>query len=271
MPDSTATTLATAGARAVAGPTSDLTLHGKKGNETPAADSAQVPAEPRPQQPANPGEIPAQEAPQSEVAATPVSPGHAEPRDVEVELKLLVDADRFADFNDAPVISANARNKGVRKHLKSVYYDTPERTLWRNGLTLRVRQNGARFVQTVKAEFRDDPLRRGDRDRPALQPAALHRDLPDGSQQRADDGDPEQGRLRHEPRGAAEPPHGHRDDERVDVRVVVRREDERSAGRQLLRVQDADAGDRPHERDDERGEHPPERGARPLAPVSHRP
>jgi len=162
MPDSTATTLATAGVRAVAGPTSDLTLHGKKGNETPAADSAQVPAEPRPQQPANPGEIPAQEAPQSEVAATPVSPGHAEPRDVEVELKLLVDADRFADFNDAPVISANARNKGVRKHLKSVYYDTPERTLWRNGLTLRVRQNGARFVQTVKAELRDDPLRRGE-------------------------------------------------------------------------------------------------------------
>src|SRR4029077_6242256 len=78
------------------------------------------------------------------------------------ELKLLVDANSLADFNDAPVVTANARNKGARKHLKSVYYDTPERTLWRNGLTLRVRQNGARFVQTVKAEFRDDPLRRGE-------------------------------------------------------------------------------------------------------------
>lgn len=162
MSDSTATTLATAGVRAVAGPTSDLTLHGKKGNETPAAASAQAPAEPSTHQPVNPGEIPAQEAPQSDVATAPSSPGHAEPRDVEIELKLLVDADRLAHFNDAPVISANARNKGARKHLKSVYYDTPERTLWRNGLTLRVRQNGARFVQTVKVGFRDDPLRRGE-------------------------------------------------------------------------------------------------------------
>jgi len=161
MSDSTASTLATTGVRAVAGPTSDLTLHGKKGNDAPAAADTQIPATLNAQQPANPGEIPAHEAPQGEAAAPP-SPVHAEPGDTEIELKLLVDAEQLADFNNAPVMSANARNKGVRKHLKSVYYDTPERTLWRNGLTLRVRQNGARFVQTVKAEFRDDPLRRGE-------------------------------------------------------------------------------------------------------------
>ena len=160
MSDSTATTLATAGVRAVAGPTSDTTPHGKKGNETLPAASAQMTAKPAVQQPANPGEIPASEGPQGE--APPATPGHGEPRNVEIELKLLVDANSLADFNDAPVIAANARNKGVRKHLKSVYYDTPEQTLWRNGLTLRVRQNGARFVQTVKAEFPDDPLRRGE-------------------------------------------------------------------------------------------------------------
>jgi inorganic triphosphatase YgiF len=80
----------------------------------------------------------------------------------EIELKLLVDADRMADFNTAPIIATNARNKGTRKHLKSVYYDTPKRTLRRNGLSLRVRQIGARFVQTVKAESADDPLRRGE-------------------------------------------------------------------------------------------------------------
>lgn len=80
----------------------------------------------------------------------------------EIELKLLVDADHLADFNAAPVIATNARNKGARKHLKSVYYDTPERTLRRNGLSLRVRQSGARFVQTVKCEFADDALRRGE-------------------------------------------------------------------------------------------------------------
>jgi triphosphatase len=44
----------------------------------------------------------------------------------EIELKLLVDAGRMAHFNAAPVIAANARNKGTRKHLKSAYYDTPE-------------------------------------------------------------------------------------------------------------------------------------------------
>nr|WP_249809819.1 CYTH and CHAD domain-containing protein [Bradyrhizobium sp. 139] len=80
----------------------------------------------------------------------------------EIELKLLVDADRMAHFNAAPVIAANARNKGTRKHLKSIYYDTQERLLGRNGLSLRVRRSGACFVQTVKTDAADDPLRRGE-------------------------------------------------------------------------------------------------------------
>jgi inorganic triphosphatase YgiF len=96
---------------------------------------------------------PAPEPAQSNAAAHPAG---------EIELKLLVDADRMAHFNAAPVIAANARNKGSRKHLKSVYYDTPERLLRRNGLSLRVRQSGARFVQTVKTDAADDPLRRGE-------------------------------------------------------------------------------------------------------------
>src|SRR5581483_8593889 len=86
----------------------------------------------------------------------------APPRGSEIELKLLVDPDELADFNKAPVIATHARNKGARKHLKSVYYDTPDRTLRRNRLSLRVRQSGARFVQTVKTEAQDDPLRRGE-------------------------------------------------------------------------------------------------------------
>ena len=59
-------------------------------------------------------------------------------------------------------ITTGARNKGTRRHLKAVYYDTPERLLHGNGLSLRVRQSGRRFVQTVKAESGDDPLRRGE-------------------------------------------------------------------------------------------------------------
>ncbi|MEK9283445.1 MULTISPECIES: CYTH and CHAD domain-containing protein [unclassified Bradyrhizobium] len=103
------------------------------------------------------------EAPSRSETATPERPlpngaAHAG----EIELKLLVDADRMAHFNAAPIIAANARNRGARKHLKSVYYDTPERALRRGGLSLRVRQSGARFVQTVKTEAADDPLRRGE-------------------------------------------------------------------------------------------------------------
>jgi inorganic triphosphatase YgiF len=102
-------------------------------------------------------------APLREAAPSEVSlPSGATPAGSEIELKLLVDADRMADFKAAAIIVTNARNKGARKHLKSVYYDTPERTLQRNGLSLRVRQSGARFVQTVKSECAGDPLRRGE-------------------------------------------------------------------------------------------------------------
>jgi hypothetical protein len=86
----------------------------------------------------------------------------AVPRATEIELKLLVASDRLAIFNDAPIIATNARNKGTRKHLKAVYYDTPKRALRRDGFSFRVRQSGARFTQTVKAESGNDPLRRGE-------------------------------------------------------------------------------------------------------------
>ena len=103
------------------------------------------------------------EPPQQSEPATEVAlPCTAATSVAEIELKLLVDPGRLAELEDAPIIVANARNKGTRRHLKSVYYDTPERMLWRNGLTLRVRQNGPRFTQTMKTESGDDPLRRGE-------------------------------------------------------------------------------------------------------------
>jgi inorganic triphosphatase YgiF len=107
-------------------------------------------------------EIPA-DATRAETTAQEISPSRdVVPRATEIELKLLVDADRLADFSNASVIAANARNKGTRKHLKAVYYDTPKHALQRNGLSFRVRQSGARFTQTVKAESGNDPLRRGE-------------------------------------------------------------------------------------------------------------
>jgi triphosphatase len=68
-------------------------------------------------------QTPSQDA---EPAAEPLRSSAAAHGAGEIELKLLVDAGRMAHFNAAPVIAANARNKGTRKHLKSAYYDTPE-------------------------------------------------------------------------------------------------------------------------------------------------
>ncbi len=125
-------------------------------------------ADPHPQVPAptatppeadQPQEAP---APDEVVALTELPANQTLPPAAEVELKLLVDADRLAEFNALPDIADHARNTGTRKHLKAVYYDTPQQILRQNGLSLRVRQHGQRFVQTVKAESGGDPLRRGE-------------------------------------------------------------------------------------------------------------
>ena len=162
MSETDATAMAGDNARAEAGHASDPASQDAKGSENVVAFTRRDRAETGPEGPAHTDPSPPQDISRSETPAADGSPSAVLPPDVEIELKLLVDPDRLADFNDAPVIAANARSKGVRKHLISVYYDTPERTLWRNGLTLRVRKSGARFVQTVKSESGDDPLRRGE-------------------------------------------------------------------------------------------------------------
>ena len=49
-----------------------------------------------------------------------------------------------------PVIVQYARNRGLVRWLETVYYDTPERTLFQRGMSLRVRRNGKHFIQTLK-------------------------------------------------------------------------------------------------------------------------
>src|ERR1700739_1036787 len=51
-----------------------------------------------------------------------------------------------------------------RRRLVSTYYDTPDLALKRRGLTLRVREQEGRFIQTVKAGdlTNGDLLRRGE-------------------------------------------------------------------------------------------------------------
>jgi inorganic triphosphatase YgiF len=86
----------------------------------------------------------------------------------EVELKLLAEPAQFMELSQAPPIVAHARNKGSIRLLKSIYYDTPTRALYRAGATLRVRQVGKQFIQTLKLMSGHDgePLRRGEWESP---------------------------------------------------------------------------------------------------------
>jgi len=55
-------------------------------------------------------------------------------------------------------------NRGTSKDEKlvSVYFDTPKHKLARNGVSLRVRHNGNKRIQTVKAGGRDGSITRGE-------------------------------------------------------------------------------------------------------------
>lgn len=64
----------------------------------------------------------------------------------EVELKLALPLAAAAAVHSHPLLHGSARPQW----LLSTYYDTPERTLRRRGIALRVRQMGADRVQTVK-------------------------------------------------------------------------------------------------------------------------
>lgn len=153
----------TSARKTTVGPDGNAAPKDNKGTQVVAGFLRQIePAEPGAEPAIVAGAVSDQTPSQDAPAAPAPTQSSIAARPGEIELKLLVDADRMAHFNAAPVVAANARNKGSRKHLKSVYYDTPERLLRRNGLSLRVRQSGARFVQTVKTDAADDPLRRGE-------------------------------------------------------------------------------------------------------------
>ena len=66
----------------------------------------------------------------------------------EVELKLAGDAEVLEQLWNSRIAP---RGKSVSRHLISTYYDTPDFRLRRRGFTLRVRQDGEDFEQTLKA------------------------------------------------------------------------------------------------------------------------
>ena len=68
---------------------------------------------------------------------------------IEVELKLTFPAEARARIDRHPALQEASSQV---QHLRTVYYDTPDLTLERSGLTLRVRTDGDQRVQTLKSK-----------------------------------------------------------------------------------------------------------------------
>ena len=74
---------------------------------------------------------------------------------METELKLKIAQPDLARISEHPLLMDHAREGPHEHQLTDTYYDTPKLELWRHGVTLRVRGNGATeegatWIQTVK-------------------------------------------------------------------------------------------------------------------------
>ena len=71
---------------------------------------------------------------------------------METELKLLLTPEDLRRLRRDPRIKALQQGRASTRRLHSIYYDTPEWTLLRAGLALRLRSDGRRWLQTLKTE-----------------------------------------------------------------------------------------------------------------------
>jgi inorganic triphosphatase YgiF len=83
--------------------------------------------------------------------ATPTAPTPTAGPTVEIELKFAVTPEHGSRLGSLPVVRAAMRGRALTRTLHSVYYDTPEFALRREGCALRLRKTGSRWVQTVKS------------------------------------------------------------------------------------------------------------------------
>ena len=93
--------------------------------------------------------------------------------DQESELKFIFEPTDLPKIKALPLLK-DALPQANYQRLVSTYFDTPDRYLWKHGVSLRVRQSEQGLVQTLKATkvFRIRPGRVGGEGQPEL---ARHR------------------------------------------------------------------------------------------------
>lgn len=69
----------------------------------------------------------------------------------EIEIKFVARVDDLHRLNKLPWVCAHAVRPATRRTLVSVYYDTKRHALYKRGLSLRIRHDGDRRIQTIKA------------------------------------------------------------------------------------------------------------------------
>ncbi|MEQ9812583.1 MAG: CHAD domain-containing protein [Azospirillaceae bacterium] len=74
---------------------------------------------------------------------------------LEIELKLGVPAEAIERIGEDDTLHREADGPGDRQTLDATYFDTADRSLSRRGIALRVRREGSRTIQTIKADARN--------------------------------------------------------------------------------------------------------------------
>ena len=72
----------------------------------------------------------------------------------EIELKLAIAASDVPKLARVPLLKSSSRGRAATSRLYSIYYDTPEFSLRQQGVALRLRRIGARWLQTLKSAGR---------------------------------------------------------------------------------------------------------------------
>lgn len=70
----------------------------------------------------------------------------------ETELKIVLPGEALHRLRTHPLIRAHSQGRAQTRQLHSIYYDTPDLLLRRNGASLRIRHQGQRRIQNVKTQ-----------------------------------------------------------------------------------------------------------------------